>query len=60
MRFNHMGKRITLNGIKDCTTSCTKLKVKKLNGLLRKGGVAQLHLTNVEEKQATQTMSNPT
>src|SRR5438128_1278123 len=42
MRFTHQRKRITLRGVKDCTSQCRKLKIKKLKGLLRKGGVAQL------------------
>jgi hypothetical protein len=42
MRFTHMGKRITLRGITDCTVKCTKIRVRKLNGLLKKGGVAQI------------------
>jgi hypothetical protein len=40
MRFFHQGKRIVLQGLKDCTTSCAKLKATKLKGLLKKGGVA--------------------
>ena len=42
MRFTHKGRRITLTGIKDCASKCTKLKLRKLKGLMRKGGVAQL------------------
>jgi hypothetical protein len=42
MRFNHKGHQIQLNGVKDCTDKCLKLKSKKLNGLLRKGRVAQM------------------
>ena len=42
MRFTHKSQRITLTGVKDCVSKCTKLKVSKLKGLLRKGGVAQL------------------
>lgn len=42
LRFTYQGNRITLKGIKDCTSKCTKLKVNKLKGLLRKGGVDQL------------------
>lgn len=42
MRFTHKGKMIRLTGIKDCTTKCHKLLVRKLKGLIRKGGVAQL------------------
>ncbi|RLN34410.1 uncharacterized protein C2845_PM03G18270 [Panicum miliaceum] len=42
MRFNHKEQRITLTGVKDCLSKCTKLEGKKLRGLLRKGRVAQL------------------
>jgi hypothetical protein len=42
LRFTHQGKRITLTGVKDCVSSCPKIKTRKLRGLLRKGGVAQL------------------
>jgi hypothetical protein len=37
-----MGKRITLRGISDCTVKCTKIRVRKLKGPLKKGGVAQI------------------
>ena len=42
MRFNHKGQRITLTGIMDCLSKSPPLKPRKLQGLLRKGGVAQL------------------
>lgn len=42
LRFTHKGQRITLTGVKDCTSSCFKLKTRKLKGLLRTGGIAQL------------------
>jgi hypothetical protein len=42
MRFTHHGTRVILQGVKDCTAKCTKIKSKNLKGLLRKGGVAQL------------------
>ncbi|CAN6284989.1 unnamed protein product [Urochloa humidicola] len=42
LRFAHMGKRITIRGVKDCTTHCKKLTVKKLKGLLRKGAVSHV------------------
>lgn len=32
MRFTHQGKRITLVGVKDCTSSCQKLPIQKLKG----------------------------
>jgi hypothetical protein len=46
MRFTHKGSRITLRGIKDCTSKCLKLKPTKLKGLLRKGGIAQMIQVN--------------
>jgi hypothetical protein len=42
LRFNHKGQRIQLTGVKDCTTTCLKLQPKKLKGLLRKDGIAQI------------------
>ncbi|CAN6212014.1 unnamed protein product [Urochloa humidicola] len=42
MRFTYKGKRITLAGVKDCTSSCHKIKLKKLKGLCKKGGIAQV------------------
>jgi hypothetical protein len=42
LRFTYNGKDITLQGIKDCTTQCNKIKVLKLKGLIKKEGVAQL------------------
>jgi hypothetical protein len=42
LQFTHRGKWITLKGIKDCISNCSKVKVRKLRGLIRKGGVAQL------------------
>lgn len=58
MRFTYKGKRITLQGIKGCTKSCKKISVKKLKGLMRKGGVAQLlHLQTIT-KQPTATASS--
>jgi hypothetical protein len=50
MRFNYQGARITLTGVKDCTSTCLPLQTKKLKGLIRKGGVAQLiQLYNMTE-----------
>jgi hypothetical protein len=50
MRFNYQGARITLTGVKDCTSTCLPLQTKKLKGLIRKGGVAQLiQLCNLAE-----------
>jgi hypothetical protein len=42
MRFSHLGKRITLTGVKEHTDSCPPLKAKKLTGLLRKGGIVRM------------------
>jgi hypothetical protein len=50
LRFTHDGKRISLKGIKDSLTSCPKVKARKLKGLLRKGGVAQMiHLCQTQQ-----------
>ena len=46
--FSYQGSRISLKGITDTLSSCPKVKVSKLQGLLRKGGIAQLiHLCQV-------------
>ena len=42
LRFTHQGQRIALKGMKDSLSSCPKLKIRKLKGLLRKGGVAHV------------------
>jgi hypothetical protein len=42
LRFTHKQKRITLSGVKDCTSHCKKIKISKLKGLIKKGAVAQL------------------
>jgi len=48
LRFSYQGSRISLKGIKDTLSSCPKIKVRKLQGLIRKGGIAQLiHLCQV-------------
>jgi hypothetical protein len=48
LRFTHKGSRIQLHGIKPKTSSCFQISVKKLKGLMRKGGIAQLmHLSPV-------------
>jgi hypothetical protein len=36
MRFTHKEKRIALTVIKDCVSKCTKIKVRKLRGLVKK------------------------
>lgn len=49
LRFTYQGRRITLTGVKDCTSQCNPLKGKTLKGLLRKGGVAHMvHLAKVD------------
>jgi len=48
LRFSYQGRRISLKGVKDTLSSCPKVKVRKLKGLTRKGGIAQLiHLCQV-------------
>jgi hypothetical protein len=42
MRFTYQGKRISLHGVKEKTQSCLAISMKKLQGLLWKGGVAQM------------------
>lgn len=42
LRFSYEGARISLKGIKDSTSSCIKIKTKKLKGLVKKWGVAQV------------------
>jgi hypothetical protein len=42
IRFTHEWKRITLTRVKDNLAQCQKITVKKLKGLMRKRGVAQL------------------
>ena len=42
LRFSYQGSRISLKGIKDTLSSCPKIKVRKLQGLIKKGGIAQL------------------
>jgi hypothetical protein len=59
MRFTYQESRISLTGVKDCTTKCLPLRAKKLKGLMRKGQVAQLVQLNAiqpsdaEEQQVT-------
>jgi len=40
LRFSYQGSRISLKGVKDTLSSCPKVKVRKLKGLIRKGGIA--------------------
>jgi hypothetical protein len=42
MRFHHKNRRISIHGLKPKTQSCIKISSKKLVGLMRKGGIAQL------------------
>jgi hypothetical protein len=42
IRFTYQGKRIRLQGVKDCTSHCKKIQVQKLKGLLRKGSIAHM------------------
>lgn len=42
LRFMHKGMRITLRGVKDVTNKCHKISVKKLEGLIRNSGLAQM------------------
>ncbi|WVZ71633.1 hypothetical protein U9M48_020200 [Paspalum notatum var. saurae] len=50
MRFTYKGARITLKGLKDCTSQCLPLKSSKLKGLIKRQGVAQLvHLCSVKD-----------
>lgn len=57
MRFTYQGKRITLIGVKDCTSQCNPVKGKTLKDLLKKGGVAHIiHLSRVDHAQSIDTM----
>jgi hypothetical protein len=50
MRFFYQDRRITLTGVKECTSTCLPVKSTKLTGLLRHGKVAQLvHLSALQE-----------
>lgn len=50
LRFSHQGSRISLKGVKDNLSTCPKIKARKVKGLLRKGGLAQLiYLSNNEQ-----------
>ena len=60
MRFTHDGKRISLKGVKDELSSCPKVKVRKLKGLMRKGGIAQMiHFCQAESTTASETIPEP-
>lgn len=55
LRFTYQWQRISLKGVKDQLSTCPKVKARKIKGLLRKGGIAQMiHLCqadNVETQQ---------
>jgi hypothetical protein len=52
LRFSYKGAKIYLKGIKDSLSACPKIKTRKLNGLVRQGGVAQvIHFCPVTENQ---------
>ena len=60
LRFTHAGQRISLKGIKDKLSTCHKLKARKLKGLLRKGGVAQMiHLCQTQPNPPTESIPAP-
>ena len=60
LRFSYQGSRISLKGVKDSLSSCPKVKVRKLKGLLRKGGVAQLiHLCPVTQSSEQDSFPEP-
>jgi hypothetical protein len=59
MRFTHQGARITLRGVKDKTNTCSKLKVGKLQGLLKKGGISQLVQLSFQQKAKPQQVTPP-
>lgn len=53
MRITHLGKRVALQGVKDQLDSCPPISSKKLQGLMKHGGVAcclQLVSTEVSAK----------
>lgn len=51
---------MTLTSVKDCTTSCYKLKARKLKGLIRKGGVSQLvQLSPISQSTPKHTIPDP-
>jgi hypothetical protein len=60
LRFTHEGKRISLKGVKDALTSYPKVKARKLKGLIKKGGIAQMiHFCQVEPTAASETILEP-
>lgn len=60
LRFTYNGSRISLKGIKDSLSSCPKVKARKLKGLIRKGGIAQVvHLCQVQPVPVTESVPLP-
>jgi hypothetical protein len=69
LRFTHQGQRIALKGTKDSVSKCPKLKLRKLKGMVRKGGIAQMvhlcpfckthHLNLLPKKYKTSLMPRP-
>jgi hypothetical protein len=53
MRFKHMGKCITLRGIKDNTIHCPRGTGKQLKKLLHKDAVAQLVQLSMTSKESS-------
>lgn len=55
LRFSYQGNCICLKGTKDSTSSCLKIKPKKLKGLVRKGGIAQVvHLCPISTESLSE------
>ena len=53
-------QRISLKGVKDKLSSCHKLKARKLKGLLKKEGVAQMiHLCQTQPNPPTESIPAP-
>lgn len=60
LRFTHEGKRISLKGVKDALTSYPKVKARKLKGLIKKGGIAQMiHFYQAGSTTASETIPEP-
>lgn len=60
LRFTHAGQRIALKGIKDSLSQCPKIKLRKIKGLVRKGGIAQvIHLCPILQGEHQETVPTP-
>lgn len=60
LRFSHKGQRITLKCVKDNTSNFFKLRVRKLRGLIKQGGVAHLiQLSPVQQQMTDQEVPAP-